>query len=87
MTGGEVFIDCSDCFFDGFRVDNEGRIWTSARDGVHCYHSDGTFLGKIRIPEWVANLTFGGPKLNRLFICATTSLYSVTLATRGIKLG
>jgi len=25
---------------------------------------------------------FGGPKLNRLFVCATTSLYSVFLNTR-----
>ncbi len=87
LTGGKVFIDCPNCFFDGFRLDEEGRIWTSARDGVHCYHSDGTFLGRIKIPEWVSNLTFGGTKRNRLFICASTSLYAVTLATRGIKLG
>jgi gluconolactonase len=49
---------------------------------VHCHASDGTLLGKILIPEVVANLCFGGPKLNRLFICGTTSLYSVYLNTR-----
>ena len=58
------------------------NVWTSAGDGVHCHASDGTLLGKIRVPEAVANLCFGGPKLNRLFICATTSLYSVYLNTR-----
>ena len=36
-------------------------------------------LGKIRVPETVANVCFGGPKLNWLFVCATTSLYSVYL--------
>ena len=58
--------------FDGFRFDDEGRLWTSAGDGVHCYDPDGTLLGKVLVPEGVANVVFGGPKRNRLFICATT---------------
>jgi gluconolactonase len=49
---------------------------------VHCYGEDGVLLGKVRVPEAVANVCFGGPKLNRLFICATTSLYAVYLNTR-----
>jgi gluconolactonase len=69
--------------FDGFRLDDAGRIWTSAGDGVHCLDPDGTLLGKIPIPEVVANVEFGGPKRNRLFICATTSLYSVHLMVTG----
>ena len=60
-----------------------GRIWTSAGDGVHCLDPDGTLLGKVRIPEVVANVEFGGPKRNRLFMCATTSLYSVHLKVTG----
>ncbi|MBO68542.1 MAG: gluconolactonase [Acidiferrobacteraceae bacterium] len=87
LSGGEVFLKCPGCVFDGFRVDRAGRIWTSARDGVHCYDASARFLGRICIPEWVANLTFGGPKLNRLFICATSSLYSVVVATSGIVPG
>jgi len=83
LSGGEVYVESPNGVFDGFRVDQEGRIWTSARDGVHCYDPDGTMLGRIRIPEWVANVTFGGPKLNRLFICGTSSLYSVIVATSG----
>lgn len=79
-----IFADCTAGFFDGFRFDRDGRLWTSAGDGVHCYHPDGTLLGKIRIPELVANVCFGGPRLNRLFICGTTSLYSAYLAVNGI---
>jgi gluconolactonase len=44
-------------------------------------------IGKILIPEMVANVAFGGTKLNRLFICGTTSLYSIYLTTNGSKLG
>ncbi|MEO0830328.1 MAG: SMP-30/gluconolactonase/LRE family protein [Pseudomonadota bacterium] len=82
---GEVFATCTAGLFDGFRVDRDGRIWTSAADGVHCYDPAGTLIGKILIPELVANVCFGGPKLNRLFICGTTSLYSVFLNVNGVS--
>jgi len=85
LSGGDVFATCTAGMFDGFRLDDAGRIWTSAGDGVHCYHPDGTLLGKVRVPEPVANVVFGGPKRNRLFICATTSLYSVYLAVNGAR--
>ena len=83
LSGGEVFATCTSGFFDGLRTDRLGRIWTSAFDGVHCYAPDGTLLGKILLPERVGNLTFGGAKRNRLFICGTTSLYSVFVMANG----
>ncbi|HET7501977.1 MAG TPA: SMP-30/gluconolactonase/LRE family protein [Kofleriaceae bacterium] len=83
LSGGEVFATCQAGLFDGFRIDVHGNLWTSAGDGVHCYAPDGILLGKIAVPEVVANVCFGGPKRNRLFICATTSLYSIFLGTRG----
>lgn len=64
---------------DGMRVDSEGRVWSSAADGVHCFHPDGTRLGKILVPEVVANLCFGGPRGNRLFIAGTTSIYKIAV--------
>ena len=64
-------------------MDMDGRIWTSAGDGVHCLDADGRLLGKIQIPEVVANVCFGGAKRNRLFITATTSLYAVYLNVSG----
>ncbi|MBN9060832.1 MAG: gluconolactonase [Rhizobiales bacterium 65-9] len=82
-----LFAECTDGVFDGFRFDADGRLWTSARDGVHCYLPDGSLIGKIRIPEIVANVTFGGAKKNRLFICGTTSLYSAYLAINGVAAG
>ena len=80
-----MFAECSAGLFDGFRLDLAGRIWTSAADGVHCIAPDGRLIGKVRIPEMVANVCFGGPKLNRLFICGTTSLYSVYLNVNGVS--
>ncbi len=70
---------------DGFRIDKHGYIFTSAGDGIHVYDADATLLGKILVPEKVANCTFGGPNRDRLFICATSSLYSITLNTHGVQ--
>jgi len=78
-----VHTKCDVGLYDGFRVDTLGNIWTSAGDGVHCISAKGTLLGKIAVPEVVANLCFVGPKLNRLFICATTSIYSIYLNVKG----
>ena len=85
LTGGDVFATCDAGMFDGFRCDTEGRVWTSAGDGVHCYAPDGTLLGKVLVPEVTANIVFGGLKRNRLYICATTSLYAVLLPVNGAK--
>ena len=54
---------------------------------MHCFDPDGTLIGKILIPEIVGNVTFGGIKRNRLFICGTTSLYSIYTTVTGCKLG
>jgi ribose transport system substrate-binding protein len=65
-------------------VEVVGNLWLSAGDGVHCHAADGTLLGKVLVPETVANLCFGGAKRNRMSICGTTSLYAVYLNTRGV---
>jgi len=85
LSGGDIFATCTVGGFDGFRLDTDGRIWTSAGDGVHCYDPDGTLIGKVLLPEGCANLVFGGAKRNRLFMCATTSLYAVYLKVNGAK--
>jgi gluconolactonase len=84
LSGGEVFATCPVGLYDGLRVDVRGNVWLSAGDGVHCHAPDGELLGKVLVPEVVANVCFGGPKRNRMFICGTTSLYSVYLNTRGV---
>lgn len=85
LTNSRVFAEIDAGLPDGIRVDVEGNIWSSAGDGVHCFAPDGTRLGKIFVPETVANLTFGGPMKNRLFIAATSSLYSIYVAATGAQ--
>jgi len=85
LTNSRVFCDIKGGSIpDGFRVDVNGNVWTSA-DGVECYAPDGTLLGRIKVPEVVANVTFGGKRRNRLFITATTSLYAVYVNTTGVQ--
>jgi len=80
---GRDLMTCDKGLFDGFRIDTAGNIWSSSGDGVRCYAPDGTLLGKILIDEVVANLVFGGPKRNRLFICATTSIRALYVNAQG----
>jgi gluconolactonase len=74
---------------DGVRCDTEGRVWCSVgwgdpkEDGVRSYTREGELLGKIHIPETVANLCFGGQQRNRLYICGSTSLYAVYTSVQG----
>ena len=81
--GGAVFAPCDAGSFDGIRLDDTGRVWAAAHDGVHCFDPDGTLLGKLHIPEIVSNLTFGGAQRNHLFITATSSLYSLRVNFTG----
>jgi gluconolactonase len=81
-----VFFEVAEGVPDGFRVDVEGNLWTSCLDGVICVDPGGTALGRIRIPQRVSNLAFGGPRRDRLFITATRSLYSVFLGTTGAQM-
>lgn len=84
LSGGEVFSVCDRGLYDGFRLDVQGNIWASAADGVHCISPDGVLLGKILLPETVANVCFGGPKRNRLYITATTSVFATYLGVCGL---
>ncbi|RCS22992.1 SMP-30/gluconolactonase/LRE family protein [Phyllobacterium salinisoli] len=86
LSNGRVFCTIDKGAPDGMRVDTSGNVWTSAGDGVHCFAPYGTLLGKILIPQVVANLTFGGPRRNRLFITATKSVYSVYVTATGAQL-
>lgn len=83
---GRIFAEVNPGLSDGFRLDTNGNVWTSAWDGVHIYSPDATLLGKIYIPEHVANITFGGPKRNRLFITATTSVYTIYTDATGVEI-
>lgn len=83
LTDRGIFTDQVTGSYDGLRLDVEGRIWAATSNGVCCYSPDGDLIGRIEIPEAVANLTFGGPRNNDLFVCATTSVYALRVSTRG----
>ena len=91
LRNGRVFAEFQPGLTDGVRVDVSGNVWCSygwgdaKEDGVRCYTAGGDLIGKIHLAETVANLTFGGPKKNRLFICASTSVYSLYLNDTGAQ--
>jgi gluconolactonase len=83
LSGGKEFADCTAGRFDGMRFDTEGRLWAATDDGVHCLATDGTLIGKVKIPEICSNVVFGGAKRNVLYVTATNSLYAVMLHVNG----
>ena len=85
VKNGEHFYTIVPGASDGFRLDSDGNIWSSAADGVHCISPEGKLLGKILVPELVSNVCFGGRAKHQLFITATTSIYSVALNRQGIQ--
>lgn len=84
-TNGRVFAVIEPGLPDGFRLDKNGWIFTSSGDSIQVFTPDGTLLGKILVPEKVANLTFGGSNKDRMFITASSSLYVITLNTQGLQ--
>ncbi|QJQ93879.1 MULTISPECIES: SMP-30/gluconolactonase/LRE family protein [Halomonadaceae] len=94
LVNERQFAEVGPGFVDGLAVDTDGNLWCGAifgglfgaddHDGVHCYADDGTLIGKIHLPEPCANLCFGGPRRNRLFITGSQSLYAVYVETQGV---
>lgn len=86
LVNPRIFAVVTPGLADGFRVDVYGHLYTSSEDSVQVFAADGTRIGRIPVPEKVGNLCFGGVDGNQLYICASTSLYRITLATRGAVL-
>jgi len=83
LVDPRVFAVITPGLADGFKLDVHGHLYTSSEDSVQVYAADGTRIGRIAVPEKVGNLSFGGVDGNELYICASSSLYRITLATRG----
>lgn len=70
---------------DGMTLDSRGNLYVTG-EGVTIFSNDGTRLGHISVPEnWTANVTFGGPAQDILFITATTSVYTLKMQVRGTR--
>jgi gluconolactonase len=90
VANGRLFCEMDIGAPDGIRCDADGRVWSSAGDGVHIFSPDGKLIGKILTPlvdnpqkpgqkmrETPANLCFGGADGRTLFMTARTSLYAI----------
>ena len=90
LANRRVFIDAGRGTPDGFRVDVDGNLWCgwgmgeAGLDGVHVFNPQGQLIGRIDLPERCANLCFGGVHRNRLFMAASTSLYSLYVNVQGV---
>jgi gluconolactonase len=84
LSGGDIFHKIAPGYADGLTTDEDGNIWSSAGDGVHCIDPHGRLLGKVLVPYRVSNLTFGGLHRNRLFIGGSHTLYAIFLNRRGV---
>lgn len=90
----DFVIESVTCRTDGIRTDVFGNLWASSNaganlgySGVTVWNPDGKCIGRIRLPEVCANVAFGGPKRNRLFMAAGQSLYAVYTNTQGSSPG
>ncbi len=77
---------------DGLRVDVDGNLWVGwgmgeSHDGVSIFNPAGDLIGRIDLPERCANLCFGGRHRNRLFMCGSTSMFSLFVNTQGVAGG
>jgi gluconolactonase len=80
---GRVFAEVSPGVADGFRVDQDGNVWTSSADSVQVFAPDGARLGAVPVPQTVGNVCFGGADRSSLFVAATSGLYRIDTRTRG----
>ena len=85
VSNGKIFCQLDKGGPDGIRCDAQGRVWSSAGDGVQIFAPDGKLIGKILVAESPANLCFGGNDGKTLFITARTSLYAIPVLTTGPK--
>tara|TARA_R110002020_G_scaffold14225_11_gene50403 strand:+ start:7755 stop:8669 length:915 start_codon:yes stop_codon:yes gene_type:complete len=85
LTQPKVFADIDSGLPDGFRLDSDGNIWTSAGLGVNVYDPAGTLLGRIKTGAKTANVTFGGPMRNRLYITASQYLFAIDVSATGLQ--
>ena len=84
LKNGKVFHKFNPFFADGFRVDKDDNVWTSAGKGIKCFNPQGEVIGQLLLPDLVANLTFGGENNNILYVTSSSNLYSMELNQQGI---
>ncbi|GBQ69458.1 gluconolactonase [Ameyamaea chiangmaiensis NBRC 103196] len=84
----DMVIEGVKCPPDGFKVDVDGNLWCGVSGplgyrGVVVISPDAKVLGRIRLPQLCANLTFAGPKRNMLMMMCGQSIYTLQVQTQG----
>ena len=82
LGGGNVFAALDEGGPDGMRCDTQGNLWTSSGDGAQVFSPGGKLLARVLLPKGGANLCFGGPKGNTLYITARNAVYAVETKIR-----
>jgi gluconolactonase len=82
LDTGRVFAVVSPGVPDGLKTDRDGRVYSSAADGVQVFDPDGRRAGEIPLPGAV-NFAWGGAERNVLFITTDTAVYAAVLTTQG----
>ena len=68
---------------DGMKIDSQENLYCCGPGGIHVFDPSASCLGVIRVPEGVANFTWGGDNLRELFITATSSVYRLRVLVPG----
>lgn len=82
LTGRKLFCELGS---DGMTLDNQGNVYLTG-DGVTVFDKSGKQIKHIEVPEkWTANVTFGGPNQDILFVTSMDSVYTLEMAVNGIR--
>ena len=88
LSNGRVFVDMNveaQGVPDGMKVDVEGNVYCTGGGGLWVVDPNGRHLGTFVLPEQPANVAFGGPDNQTIYLTARTSLYSIRGSVPGLK--
>lgn len=82
LSNRKLFADMGS---DGMTLDHLGNVYLTG-DGVTVFDKAGNQIQHIAVPEkWTANVTFGGPEQDILFITAMDSIYTLAMNVHGVR--
>lgn len=87
LSGGEIWAELQQLgtgVADGMKIDRQDNLFCTGPGGVHVFDANANYLGVLTIPEQAANLAWGGPDLDMLYITATSSIYRLQTCTVGL---
>lgn len=85
LRNGRVYVDIDSGLSDGFRLDQQGNVWTSAGPNVNVYNPAGALLGRVVLGTGTSNVTFGGLRRSTLYITSSQFVYQLDIAAIGLQ--